>query len=103
MGAEFISENREGHLKPDELGEELEQMQSRDNQVNGHRQGYSGDWQTVNSIKTGLLSTTDGGFVSVHDALEFIQENAEKWEYGVAIHAKDGDTEITVMGCWAAS
>ncbi len=80
MGACDISMTVRGNATRDEVNEAFRARQAEDRDCNGHRDGYSGDFQTVNSIKF-----TDKVFTDYNEAYEYCLDNAQKWSYVVAV------------------
>ncbi len=75
----------------------LKEQQEEDAYQNGHRHGYSGDFQTVDSVKL-----VDKVFDNRNEAEEFCLSNAEKWFYVVAVEVKTSDQHYTLIGGWGA-
>lgn len=100
MGAQYINAFIDGQATEDEIDSWLSNQQDEDNSYNGHQEGYSGDWQTV----SGIVLVKNPLFNSLDQAEEYIQDNAVKWQNGIACYyySPDGITINTVLGCWAA-
>lgn len=90
MGACDISFTLEGKKTKEEVKKRFRQQQQEDADYNGHQDGYSGDFQTVGSIKF-----IDKTFNSYNEAYNFCMNNAEKWNYVVAVKYKKGETKIS--------
>lgn len=79
MGAEYIEMKLDGKLSRMEVESEVRSRAIEDRAENDSRSGYSGDWQTVNRIEF------RGQQPGYREAAEYIQKNAEKWSYGIAV------------------
>ena len=55
MGATNIHIKREGELTKNEILEAFQAQKVEDRFNNGHQDGYSGDFQTVNQVKFDVL------------------------------------------------
>ncbi len=80
------------------LDKVLHAWQEIDRERNGHCDGYSGDWQTVSSIKL------HPAVVAGRDkAEELADQHSKKWEYGYAFHFTDeAHGNMTLIGAIAA-
>ena len=81
MGATNIDFELPATKKFSEVVEYFKTQRMLDAQRNGHQDGYSGDWQTVRAIKDHSHKT----FTDYQTAYDYALDNAEKWEYGVAV------------------
>lgn len=104
MGACDIRFTLKGDASRSDVLEAFKKKQLSDAEYNGHREGYSGDFQTVHEVK---FHTEFPGcpslFPSFNDAYEYCLEKAEKWVYVVAVRytADDGKTKWLICG-WGA-
>lgn len=69
-----------------EIYDAFKNQQDQDRNENGHRDGYSGDFQTVHKIDYRL----DNVFASYNEAHEYCLKHASKWETAVAVYYFDG-------------
>lgn len=70
-----------------------------DNDANGHQEGYSGDFQTVDTVKCEFKET----FPSYNEAMEYCLKKAEKFCYAIAVHYVDKKNNIkTLIAGWGA-
>ena len=100
MGAHDISFGMPKKATLTELLVKMREYREEDAEVNGHQHGYSGDWQTIPSIKSHLHKTFD----SQNDAHDYCMEHAEKGMYAIAVYYKTETGEIwTHVAGWAAS
>jgi len=97
MGAEYLEYTIDDELNQIDLDLWLRDQQIEDNDYNGHRDGYSGDTQTIDQIKL-----SDKIFNSMEELEDYCLENAQKWHYGIAGHIKINDKTKTYIGFWAA-
>lgn len=85
MGADFISLEFDGKLSKEDIRKELDKQRERDSEYNGHQEGYSGDWQTIDNKS---IIFTDIKFNSYDDAHNYVADNCEKWS-GMAVKYKE--------------
>lgn len=85
MGAESIYFTLTGKATVKEIKDAFQDAQEHDSAHNGHQDGYSGDFQTVNSVNTSHLDTV---FPDFNAAYEFCLDKAEKWCTVVAVRYK---------------
>jgi len=83
MGACDISFTLDGKLSPDKVRQAFLDKKKENEEYNGHREGYSGDFQTVDWCKI-----TDEVFNSYNEAFEYCLNNAEKWSHVIAVRYK---------------
>jgi len=99
MGASNIDIIIKGKATDNEILKAFDDRRKRDSEQNGHCDGYSGDFQTVQDvkIKTGVI------FPDANTAYNYCLEHAQKWEYVIAVHfkTKAGDTNTLIAG-WGA-
>jgi len=100
MGAESISFELDGKLNFSEVKQAFKDQQNIDKDRNGHRDGYSGDFQTVNTVKDHSYKEVFENFTK---AFDYCINVAEKWEYVVAVKykTKNGIVKWLVAG-WGA-
>lgn len=82
MGAHNIEFDIPDGPRSDVIKAFKEQRES-DRDYNGHQEGYSGDFQTVSDVKI-----HDKVFDSYNEAHEYCLDNAQKWDYVVAVKYK---------------
>lgn len=85
MGASDISFEINKKATEKEVLDSFNRQRDRDSDENGHQQGYSGDFQTVDTVKCHF----DKVFTSYNEAFDYCLEKAEKWCYAVAVHYID--------------
>ena len=93
MGACDISFTISGKASMKEVSDAFLTRQQRDREYNGHQEGYTGDFQTVNSVKCEFGKV----FTSFNEAYEYCLSNASKWEHVVAVHYIDVTVEKTKL------
>jgi len=91
MGASDISFEINKKATEKEVLESFNRQRERDEDENGHQQGYSGDFQTVDTVKCHF----DKLFTSYSEAFDYCLEKAEKWCYAVAVHYIDVQAKKT--------
>ena len=79
MGAEYIELVFNGKISSSEVEKEIRNQANLDNEVNGHRDGYSGDWQTIHTKPKFY-----GEFNSSEEASNKMSDSLEKWGCGYA-------------------
>jgi undecaprenyl pyrophosphate synthase len=84
MGACNIDFQLTGKATKEQIDRAFKRQVKHDRDYNGHREGYSGDFQTIDEIK--LHNKT---FDSYKEAYDYCLENSEKWCYAVAVYVKD--------------
>lgn len=84
MGAESIYFTIKGEAKRQEIQDAFERQQEENRLYNGSRDGYSGDFQTVDKVDFRLHET----FESEREAIEYCLKHAEKWSSVVAVRFK---------------
>lgn len=99
MGACYISMNLPGNFTKQQVLEAFRHRQAEDRAINGHRDGYSGDFQTVHTVKF----HDSEPFEDAHAAYEYCLDHAEKWEYVIAIKVKNEKTDHWLVAGWGAS
>lgn len=82
MGAHDISFELKGKVKPIEIDKAFKAQKEYDENENGHQSGYSGDFQTVNSVDFHL----DKVFNNHDEAMEYCLEKAQKWSTVIAVY-----------------
>lgn len=65
-----------------EVGDALQARRNEDREENGHREGYSGDFQTV----TGVECHFNTVFTSHREAIDYCLSKAEKWGNAIAVY-----------------
>lgn len=74
-----------------EIKEAFNARRKLDAERNGHAEGYSGDFQTVDEVKFHL----DRVFTSHREAYDYCLEKASKWDYVVAVYYIQVDIEAS--------
>jgi len=98
MGACNIEIYLTGKQSGKEIDEAFNRQQEDDAAYNGHRDGYSGDFQTVREVQYHLTKVFES-----HDlAHDYCLNNAEKWHSVVAVYYKEDDTVNTLVAGWGA-
>ncbi len=88
----------EDHNKED-LEAAFRELQEEESEINGHQHGYSGDFQTFDSLRI-----YDRTFDDLNTAIEFCFDKSEKWISAAATKFKDAKgIERWVIGGWAAT
>jgi hypothetical protein len=101
MGSDSIFFKVKGKASKDEINKAFKARQESDADENGHRQGYSGDFQTVHKIDFRLYQTDT--FESLNEAQEYCLKHAEKFLTVIAVYYKNKDSQIdTLVGGWGA-
>lgn len=85
MGADSIEFTINKKANSGEIERQFKLQQEQDRVYNGHREGYSGDFQTVNKI----VNHTHKIFSSYYAAHDYCLEKAEKWVSVVAVYYYD--------------
>jgi hypothetical protein len=85
MGACDISFDIKGEVSFRTIVDKFKEQRDLDEQMNGHQDGYSGDFQTVGVVK----DHTDKVFSSRNEAMDYCLKTAEKWESVVAVRYKN--------------
>lgn len=111
MGASFASRRLDGKLSKAEVKAKFEAIQDADRHDNGH--SYSGGLGMTSGLTFVDKQPT---FATVDLALNWIQDEAEKWENALCVRAvgapwamsKDEpapapDAEVWVIGAWCSS
>ena len=60
----------------------FERQKAQDRERNGHAEGYSGDFQTVDRVECHFSVV----FASKRAAMDYCLEKASKWDYAIAVH-----------------
>lgn len=99
MGATNIEFILKAKATKTEINKAFKLKRESDKDENGHRSGYSGDFQTVDRVEYHLNQT----FETIGDAVDYCLDHAEKWETVIAVYfkSKQGDTRTLVCG-WGA-
>lgn len=74
MGSANIGLRFKGQKTAAQINKLVNEQRKEDREYNGHREGYSGDWQTIHDIE----DHTDKIFDSVSEADEYCLRNTEK-------------------------
>ena len=101
MGANNIQFKLGGEKTFSDVKQAFTDRVKEDRQNNGHQQGYSGDFQTVSEVKNhGHLEP----FRDYDEAHEYCLDNAEKWDFVVAVKYLDKDKKpMWLIAGWGAS
>lgn len=98
MGADFISMGLNGIVSDVLVERTMKRRAADDNAENGHRDGYSGDWQCVSDFKR-----VHGTFKNREEALDYLQQKCEKWGPALVVQYLTNDkTKPTVRTIIAA-
>lgn len=87
MGADSISIELEKKATREQIESAFKRQRAHDADYNGHREGYSGDFQTVHSVDYSHLSKV---FPSQDEAFEYCLKHAEKFCTVVAVYYVEG-------------
>ena len=82
MGACDIQFELDKKATQNEIDKAFKAKRAEDAERNGHQEGYSGDFQTVNKVVFHLHNT----FANYNEAAEYCQKVAKKWESVVAVY-----------------
>lgn len=77
MGATDITMRLEGHPSMTEVRKAVREQAEQDSAENGHREGYSGDWQTIDRIR-GPVAVEEGGNEANIDRIQELAEDTRK-------------------------
>lgn len=88
MGACDISFTIKGKASKSEVNAKFKQKQEEDRDYNGSRDGYSGDFQTVDRIKF-----TTHTFTNESEAFDYCIDNCRKWDYAVSVYVEEPGKE----------
>jgi hypothetical protein len=86
MGACNIDFAVQGKSTSSDIKAAFRQHQDDDRSYNGSRDGYSGDFQTVNDVKI-----TNKMFDDFQTAYDYCLDTAKKWDYVVAVKYKNDE------------
>lgn len=82
MGACDISFELKGKASKEQIEKAFKAQQKRDREYNGHKEGYTGDFQTVNKVEFHLSTM----FKTHTEAFEYCLKVSEKWSTVVAVY-----------------
>lgn len=74
-----------------EILERFKARREKDRAENGHQEGYSGDFQTVDGVDFHL----DRVFSSHREAMDYCLSNSKKWENAIAVYFVEVTIEYT--------
>lgn len=97
MGAISIVKTFEEKLNEENLCNILKEIKEQEFYENGLQDGYSGDFQTVETFKL-----KNKIFDNYDDALDYCLDNAQKWDYVIATYYKKGEDTHTIIAGWGA-
>jgi hypothetical protein len=83
MGAHNIDFELDGKKTRQDVFKAFKERQLYDKSENGHQQGYSGDFQTVNEV-----IIHDKTFDNYNKAYDYCLDNAQKWCTVIAVKYK---------------
>ena len=83
MGACDISFTLDNKATRTQIETAFKRQRERDAEYNGHAEGYSGDFQTVDGIDFGHLGQVFSNYSQAH---EYCLENAKKWDKVIAVY-----------------
>lgn len=86
MGAHDISFELNNKASKTEIEEAFKRQVDNDSEYNGHREGYSGDFQTVDKVDYTHLGQV---FNSYSEAYDYCLKHARKWETVIAVYYVD--------------
>jgi len=95
MGAEFRSTNFDGTLDRKELRIAYQKRVEQDKYERGHG-AYSGTFPFGLNIKAGI-------FDDIEEAWAYLEDNAVKWDYAMAVYFDDSKKPIWLVGAWCAT
>ena len=100
MGASNIAFVIKSKLTESEVESAFQNQVLNDRVENGHRSGYSGDFQTVDRVVCRFHEV----FSDRDQAENYCLDNAEKWSYVIAVHYlnKDKSKTFTLVAGWGA-
>lgn len=75
----------------------FKKKQDENKEYNGSQGGYSGDFQTVDSVEI-----HDKIFDSYKDAHDYCLDHAQKWDFVVAVKYKDKSNIRWLIAGWGA-
>ena len=99
MGAENIDFKIKGKATKDQINDKFKERRESDSDRNGHQDGYSGDFQTVDNVDFEYLGKV---FDSYREAEDFCLDKAKKWETVVAVYYQCGEEVNTLVAGWGA-
>lgn len=103
MGATSIGFTLELKASEKEVKDAFSKQQEEDRARHGHCEGYSGDFQTVDTVQCHFNTVMD----SLAEAESYCLDNAKKWSFVVAVHFKSNTPEEknkihTLIAGWGA-
>lgn len=97
MGACNIEFTTPGNYSRNDVETAFRSQKMLDSINNGHQDGYSGDFQTVDEVKF-----HDVEFETYEKAHDYCLEHAKKWEYVVAVKIKNAKENSWLVAGWGA-
>lgn len=97
MGASTIAFTLDGNKTQADVKQAFRDRQADDRDCNGHQDGYSGDFQTVNSVKF-----SGREFNNWDEAYDYCHDKAEKWDYVVAVKVVNATENQWLVAGWGA-
>ena len=97
MGSSGVDLVYDGDLSISQVKKEIKKQVKEDRAYNGHRDGYSGDWQTIRNISF----QPQRSFKSVDKAIDWCLDNCDKHD-AIAVKVMDNRQEKWVIAGWAA-
>ena len=94
MGADFVTMESKAKNTSD-LAKDFRRQIASDKDENGHRDGYSGDFQCFDGMEI-----TDEVFDTYQEAEDYVEANGEKW--GAAVAVKYGKEQTWLVGGWVS-
>ena len=98
-GASDISFEIPGKADRNAINKKFSQQQKDDADYNGSRDGYSGDFQTVNKVDFNYLGKS---FDDMDKAYDFALDKAKKWQTVVALYVTEKGKTTTLVAGWGA-
>lgn len=100
MGASNIEFKIKGKATKTQIDQRFKEQVESDRDENGHRHGYSGDFQTVDRVDYKYLAEP---FENYDEATDHCLETAKKWTTVVAVYFKNDKGEVdTLVAGWGA-
>lgn len=104
MGASNIDFEVKGKASRKEIQDAFKSRKEYDRQENARQ--YGGGFETINTVNLDHLTKngSDYVFADYNTAYDYALDNAEKWDYAVAVYyTKEDNTIGTIVAGWGAS
>lgn len=105
MGSSNIGFTIAGKASVEKIKKAFARRVKEDRAYNGHRDGYSGDFQTVSGVNFNHLGQV---FKSYNEAQDYALDRSEKWGPAVAVYFSEKDETTnrrktyTLVAGWCA-